>query len=163
MQVAVALVSESRLDLGAFLPSTENVTGKNHARATDARHTVSQLEADVSILDDFSGNRAKLPLAVTYVGFLFAGLAHDIQEVIEYSRGMAHLHTEYVDPHIRCVLIVGSLDQWHKSIVESCKAHQLSTARSVFNKVYLLLGQKGLSRLFDLKTTGHSDGTLLIQ
>ncbi len=163
MQVAVVWATESRLDLGSFLRAAESVTGKNHARATDAKRLASTLAADVAMLDDFAGNQSRLSLAVTYVGFLFAGLNHDVQQVIEHTRGMPHLHTEYVDPQVAAVVIVGSLDEWHKSIVEGCKPNS-SAPRAVFNNVYHQLRQRGFGYMFDgTKTRDQNDGTFLIE
>lgn len=164
MAVAVELVSETRLDVGKFVVAAMSVTQQNHAQATDAKQMVSQLAADVSIIDDFEDSKSKLSLAVTHVGFLVGGVYHDVDEIIAHTRGMAHVPSNHVDGIMRLVLIVGSLDQWQKTIVEGCKAHPLSTARSAFNMMYQALCQKGFAKLFDgFKTKEQRDGTFLIE
>lgn len=164
MRMAVAMVSESRLDLGALVSVATQTTHHNPATATDAKRTASQLAADVSIIDDFADNNAKLSLAVTYVGFMFAGFAHDIEEVIEYTRGLPHVHTGRCERHVRVVMIVGSLDDWDKVVVEGCKAHPLSTAREAFNQVYHILCQKGFRGMFEgLVQKPQKDNTFLLE
>jgi hypothetical protein len=164
MAVATELVLETRLDVGKFVTSAMAVTQQNHAQATDSKRMVSQLAADVAIIDDFADDKMHLSLAVTYVGFLVGGAYHDVDEIIANTRGMAHVPTNYVDGVMRLVLIVGSLDQWQKTIVEGCKAHPLGAARAAFNQIYQALCQKGFSKLFEgFKTKDHRDGTFLIE
>ena len=98
------------------------------------------------------------------LGFLVAGMRHDIDEIVEYTRGMAHLSSSKVIQHeFRCVLIHGSLDQWKIAVVEGCKSHQLSTARQCFNQIYTLMLGSGLHSLFEgLHSRPNSDGTFLL-
>lgn len=149
MKVAIALVSESVLDLAAFQPSAFAVTNKNHVEQVDRRPGFSPIHDQIRILNDFAGNDANLSYAITYVGVMFAGYEHDIAEVIEYTRGMPHLDTTYCERGARCSIATGNLDQWARAVVKGCQAHKLSTARFAFNVLYKLFDQRGLSCIFD--------------
>jgi len=162
--IGVALVSKTQLDLGAFMPSAQSVTGQNHVQASDRNPGPSRLHDDLVVLRDFAGKDVDLSTAVMSLGFLVAGMAHDIDEIVEYTRGMAHLSSNKVIQHeFRCVLIHGSLDQWRIAVVEGCKAHQLSTARHCFNQIHTLMLSSGLHQLFEgLHSRPSSDGTFLL-
>ena len=162
--IAVALVSESRIDFGAFMQSAQSVTGMNHVVDADAHPGPTQLATDLKVLRDFASKEVDLAMAITYVGFLVAGMPHDLSEIIEYTRGMPHLSTgKSLRADVGCIMIVGNLDQWKKAVIEGCRAHPLSTARAAFNQVYMQLCQKGLSDMFNnMRTQDKPDGTFLL-
>jgi len=162
--IGVALVSETKLDLGALMPAAQSVTGQNHVQASDRCPGPSRLHDDLMVLRDFAGKDVDLSTAVMSLGFLIAGLRHDIDEIVEYTRGMAHMSSSKVLQHeIRCVMISGNLDQWKTAVIEGCRAHQLSTARHCFNQIYSLMLLRGLHSLFEGWTSReNSDGTFLL-
>lgn len=164
MKVAIALVSETVLDLVAFQPSALSVTNRNHVEVIDRTPGFSPLHDQIRILDDFSGNEANLSHAITSVGLMFAGWEHDIAEIIEYTRGMPHLDTRYCERGVRCTIAVGNLDQWSRAVLKGCQAHKLSTARSTFNVVYKLFDQKGLSCMFEgYRIKNDDNNTFLLE
>ena len=162
--VGVALVSMTQLDLGAFMPAAQSVTGQNHVQASDRNPGPSRLHDDLAVLRDFAGKDVDLSTGVVHLGFLVAGMGHDLEEIIEYTRGMVHLSTgKSLRQDIRCVLITGSLDQWQRAVLDGCKAHQLSTARQCFNQIYTIMRGLGLSRMFDdMFVKESNDGTFLL-
>ena len=164
MKVAIALVSETVLDLGAFQPSAFALTNRNHVEEVDRNPGFSPLHDRVRILDDFAGNDANLSHAIMFVGIMFAGYEHDIAEVIEYTRGMPHLDTIYCERGVRCSIATGSLDQWSRAIVKGCQSHKLSTARYAFNVLYKLFDQRGLTCMFDgYRKKEDDNGTFLLE
>lgn len=162
--IGVALVSETRLDLGAFMDASRSITGRNHVQVADLRPGLSQLVDDINILKDFASKDVDLSGAVTHVGFLVAGSSDDLREIIEYTRGMSHLSTSLSLRHeIGCVLIIGSLEQWSHAIIEGSGPHEYATTRQAFNQIYTILCQKGLGCLFDgWSTRDKRDGTFLL-
>lgn len=162
MRIAIAFVMEPNLDLASFANAAENVTGQNCIAEIDRNPGFSPLHDQVRILDNFAGNDAKISYAICNVGFMFAGYDHDIAEVIEYTRGMPHLDTDYCQRGIRCTIAVGSLDQWARATIMGCRAHKLSTARYTFNAIYKMLDQKGLSDLFDGYRVRHDDNNTFL-
>jgi hypothetical protein len=162
--IGVALVSETRLDLAAFMASSKSVTGFNHVEKADLRPTMSQLGDDLTILRDFADKKVDLSTAVVNLGFLIAGPVDDIREVVEYTRGMCHLSTSRsLRKEIACVLITGNLEHWTHAVIEGSSPHGYATAREAFNAIYTLMCQKGLNSLFDgwsIKDT--NDGTFLL-
>lgn len=163
--IAVALVSETRLDRGAFMPSAHCVTGLNHITESDANPGVSLLASDLKVLRDFAGRQLDVSQLALHVGFLVAGARHDLMEIIEYCSDLTYIRTTLsLRSEIECVLITGSLAHWRDAVVEGCKAHHMSTARAAFNQVYIQLNQKGLGDLFaDKRTTEKQDGTFLLE
>jgi len=162
--IGVALVSETRLDLEAFLPAAKSVTGFNHVEKADLRPALSQLGDDLNILRDFSDKKVDLSTAVTSLGFLIAGPVDDIREVVEYTRGMCHLSTSRsLRKEVACVLITGNLEQWTHAVIEASGPHSFATAREAFNAVYTLMCQKGLNSLFEgWSSKDQQDGTFLL-
>ena len=163
--IGVALVSETTLDLGPFMESSRGITGLNHVQVSDDKPGLSRLVDDLNVLRDFAGKKVDLAPAVMYAGFLVAGMSHDMREIIEFTRGMAHLQTSRsLRPEIECVLISGSLYQWSEAVVIGSRngpAH--SGTRNCFNQIYTILIQKGLGDLFDgLQTHDKGDGTFLL-
>lgn len=164
MKVGVEIVMETRIDRGAFYQSASQVTGQNHVTHVDVNPGLSVLEDDVRILESFANNDAKIAYAVCYVGILFAGYEHDIAEIVEYTRGMAHLDTSRVERGIRCTICVGSLDQWQRATLMGCRSHRLSTARHAFNQVYRMFDDRGLGDLFaDYKVQADNNQTFLLE
>lgn len=162
--IVVALATETRIDLGTFMPSAQSVTGMNHVAASDANPGMSQLATDLNILRDFAGRQLDVSLLAMSVGFLVAGARHDLMEVIEYCGAMSYVRTTLsLRAEIECVLITGSLAHWRDAVNEGCTAHHMSTARAAFNQVYQQLCQKGLSELFsDRRPHEKQDGTFLL-
>jgi len=162
--IVAALVTETRIDLSTFMPSTKSVTGMNHVAASDMSPGVSRLATDLAILRDFAGRQLDVSLLAMSVGFLVAGAQHDLMEVIEYCGAMSYVRTTLsLRSEIECVLITGSLAAWRDAVAEGCKAHPMSTARAAFNQVYQQLCQKGLSELFsDKRPYEKPDGTFLL-
>lgn len=162
--IVAALVTETRINLGTFMPSTKSVTGKNHVESSDANPKPSQLASDLAILRDFAGRQLDVSLLALNVGFLVAGAQHDLMEVIEYCGAMSYIRTTLsLRTEIECVLITGSLAAWRDAVAEGCTAHPMSTARAAFNQVYQQLCQKGLSELFsDRRPHEKPDGTFLL-
>lgn len=163
--IAVALVSETRLNFGSFMPSAQSVTGVNHVSESDANPGPSQLATDLKVLHDFAGRQLDVSLLALHVGFLVAGARHDILEVIEYCGAMSYVRTTLsLRSEIECVLITGSLAAWRDAVSEGCRAHKYSTARAAFNQAHSLLCQKGLGELFEGKRTRDTqDGTYLLE
>lgn len=160
--VGVVLVSSTTLDLGEFMPAAKMVTGENHVSATDMSPGISPIQDNLRILKDFAGKSVDLAPSVMYLGFMFVGMPHDISEIIEYCRGMAHLHTnKALRPEMKCVLITGNLDQWYEAVRQGCSAHEMSTARQAFNRVHVILKQNGIAS--SLKEVEHKDGTFLLE
>lgn len=161
--IGVALVTESVLDRGAFMPNAQQMTGENHVTEVDSRPGISRLYDDLRILDDFADGIIDLVPAVTYVGFLLGGLDEDVDEFLAYTRGMPHVPSYKIrNRGVRAVVVVGSLDQWRISTVEGCRAQ--GPVRGAFNKVHSQLIQRGLSGLFDdWKTVPQTNGTFLLE
>lgn len=163
--LAVALVSETRLDYGVFMPSAQSVTGVNHVTQADMNPGPSQLSSDLKVIRDFAGRQLDVALLSLHVGFLFAGAHHDLAEIIEYCGDMSYVRTtRSLRSEIECVLITGSLSAWRDATIEGCRAHKMSTARSGFNQVYMMLCQKGFNELFERQQSRESkDGTFLLE
>ncbi len=159
--IGVALVTESVLDRGVFMPSAQQMTGENHVSEVDKRPGISRLMDDLKILDHFANGIIDLVPAITYVGFLLGGLDEDIDEFLAYTRGMPHMPSYKIrNRGVRAVVVVGSLDQWRISTVEGCRAQ--GPVRDAFNKVHGQLVQRGLSSIFeDWKTVPQTIGFLL--
>lgn len=162
--IGVALVSETRLDLGAFMDASRSVTGINHVQVADLRPGLCQLVDDINILRDFARKDVDLSGAVTHIGFLVAGMIDNLREIIEYTRGMTHLSTSLsLRQEIGCVLISGSLEDWTHAIIEGSGSHQYPTTRQAFNQMYTIMCQKGLGFLFEgWETRDSHDGTFLL-
>ena len=162
--IQVALIAETVLDRGVFMPSAKAVTGQNHVTGVDQRPGLSRLVDDLTILQDFA-DHGDLELAVTYVTFLVAGFSEDIDEFLEYTRGMPHFGTINIERRgVRCVVVSGNLDQWSTATVSGCRAPAESPIRLAFNEVYRILTQKGLNRLFeDYRTVDKGRGTFLLE
>lgn len=164
MNVAVELVSESRLNIPRFAGVSKSITQQNHISGVDKKPKGSQFANDLAILQDFAGNEVDLSSSVCHLGFLFAGWPHDISEIIEYTRGLPHMDTSFVPDQGRCCIISGSLYQWRNIVNEGCSAHKLSTAREAFNKVYQIICQLGLKNMFsDMKIVPYKDKTFLLE
>ena len=163
--IAVVLVSETSLDFGAFMPSAQLVTGMNHVADADAHPGPTQLATNLKIIRDFAGRQMDMALYSLNVGFLVAGMPHDIIEIMEYCSDLSYVRTTLsLRSEVECVLITGNLAQWRDAVTEGCKAHPMSTAREAFNQVYMILNQKGLGELFSNKRTHESkDGTFLLE
>ena len=163
--IGVALVTESVLDRGVFMPNAQQMTGENHVTEVDRRPGISRLIDDTKILDDFADLPIDLVSAITYVGFLVGGFDEDIDEFLAYTRGMPHLPSYKIKNRgVRAVVVVGSLDQWRISTVEGCRAPDHSPIRQAFNLIHGKLIQRGLSGLFeDWKTVPQKNGTFLLE
>ena len=163
--IAVALVSETTIDLSAFMPSAQLVTGQNHISESDAHPGPSQIATNLKIIRDFAGRQTDMSLLSISLGFLVAGMRHDILEIIEYCSDLTYVRTQLsLRAEFECVLITGNLAQWREAVTEGCRAHPMSTAREAFNQVFMILNQKGLGELFANKRTHDSnDGTFLLQ
>lgn len=162
--IVAALVTETRIDLGTFMPSARSVTGKNHVEASDANPRPSQLANDLETIRDFAGRSLDMALLAQHVGFLIAGARHDLMEIMEYCSGMTYVRTTLsLRSEIECALITGSLAGWRDAVTEGCKAHEMSTARAAFNQIYQQLCMKGLSELFaNRHPIEKQDGTFLL-
>ena len=163
--IGVALVTESILDRGVFMPTAQQMTGENHVTEVDSRPGISRLVNDIRILDDFADGVIDLVSAITFIGFLVGGFDEDIDEFLAYTRGMPHLPSYRVQNRgVRAVVVVGSLDQWRISTVEGCRAAMHSPIRLAFNQIHAQLIQRGLSGLFDdWKTVPQTNGTFLLE
>ncbi len=161
--IGVALVTESILDRGVFMPNAQQMTGENHVTEVDRRPGISRLGDDLKIIEHFSDGEIELSTAVTYVGFLVGGLDEDVDEFLACTRGMPHVPSYRVrNRGVRAVVVAGSLDQWRVSTVEGCRAQ--GPVREAFNQVHSQLVQRGLSRLFDSwKTVPQIDGGFLLE
>jgi hypothetical protein len=144
--------------------AARGVTGMNHVAATDRHPGSSPLADDLSILRDFAGKDVDMAPAVTHVGFIFAGFSHGLQEVIEYSAGMAHIYTSHItNPMLGCVVVTGSLWQWRAAGVIGSSRESTPAAREAYNKVYQEFRKRGLYEVFEgFKTVEHKDGTFLL-
>ncbi len=162
--IGVALVSETRLDLEVFFAASKSVTGLNHVEVADLSPSLSQLADDLKILRHFAGKDVDLSGAITNLGFLFAGGAPEITELIEYTRGMCHLSTaRSLRSEISSVLVSGNLESWVNAILEGCGDHGYATTRQAFNACYTILCQMGLNYLFDgWSSKDGRDGTFLL-
>jgi hypothetical protein len=162
--IAAAIVSEMRLDLGAFMQSARSLTGKNHVEATDACPRPSQLANDLSILRDFCGRDQEAALHALGVGVLLAGPACDLVDVMEYCSGMDFLRTTLcLRQEIECILLTGNLAQWRAAVNHGCRGDVNSTTRTVFNSIYQQFFRKGIGELFyDSRPKEQNDGTFLL-
>lgn len=162
--IKLALVAETILDRGTFMPSAQEVTGHNHVSNVDKQPGVSRLHEDLRIMNEFAGY-GDLEYAITFVTFMVAGFSEDIEEFICYTRGMPHFDTNRIERRgVRCILIAGNLDQWAAATVSGCRAPDLSPVRLAFNEVYRALIQKGMSHLFeDYRTVEQGRGTFLLE
>jgi hypothetical protein len=162
----VALIAETVLNRAVFMPSAKEVTGENHVTGVDQRPGISNLVDDLEIFRDFIGDSmSTLEEAVTYVTFMVAGFSEDVEEFIAYTRGMPHFDTTRIQQRgVRCVVVSGNLDQWAVATIQGCRAPEISPIRTAFNRVYTLLCQKGLQRLFeDYRTVDKGRGTFLLE
>jgi hypothetical protein len=162
--ISVTWISETRLDRAAFLPVAKQVTGHNHVSAADRKPASCPLGDELTIMRDFAAKDVDMAPTVIYVGFLFAGFAHDIQEVIEYTRGMTHLYTSLTtNPMLASAVVTGNLSQWRFATIDGCKAHPMSTARAAYNKVYNEFRKRGLYDVFEgFRVHDQPDGTFLL-
>ena len=164
--IHVALVAETVINRGVFMPSAREVTGENHVTGVDQSPGLSRLVDDLEIYRDFHGDAlSTLEEAVTHVSFLVAGFSEDIEEFIAYTRGMPHFDTTKINQRgVRCVVVSGNLDQWAVATIQGCRAPEISPVRTGFNRIYTLLVQKGLSRLFDdYRTVDKGRGNFLLE
>ena len=162
--ISVTWISETRLDRAAFMPVAQQVTGQNHVSAADRKPASCPLGDELTIMRDFASKDVDMAPTVIYVGFLFAGFAHDIKEVIEYTRGMTHLYTGLnTNPMLSAAVVIGNLSQWRLATIDGCKAHPMSTARAAYNKVYQEFRGRGLYEVFEgYKVADQQDGTFLL-
>ena len=164
--IRAALIAETVLDRGVFMPAAQEVTGKNHVSPVDAKHGMTRVVQDLEILRDFHGDfNCTVEEAITHITFMVAGFSEDIEEFIVYTRGMPHFDTTRVNKMgLRCIVITGSLDQWKLATIAGCRAPEVSPVRHGFNRVYDCLIQKGLSRLFEgYQTVQRGQGTFLLE
>ena len=164
MAIMVVPVSESRVDIPNFSRASKFVTHENHVAAADQSNARTPIAKDLVMLNDFAGNEGQLSHSITHMAFLFAGWPHDIQEIVEWTRGLPHMDSYTVPGDGRATIVSGSLSQWRNIVVDGCSAHPLSTAREAFNNVYNILRQKGLGHLFDgMQTRQQPDNTFLLE
>jgi hypothetical protein len=144
--------------------AAKGVTGRNHVAATDRKPGKCQLADDMEILRDFACKNIDVVPSVVQVGFIFAGFAHDLREVIEYSCGMPHVYTAALDnPMLGCCVVSGSLWQWRAAGIIGCHEDATPAAREAYNKVYQEFRKRGLYEVFDgFKTHDNRDGTFLL-
>lgn len=164
--IQVALIGESVINRAVFMPSAQEITGQNHVTHVDQRPGLSRLVDDLEIVRHFCGDPLNtLEHSITYLTFMVAGFSEDMEEFIAYTRGMPHIDTYRIEQRgVRCVLITGNLDQWRTATVSGCGAPEVSPIRTAFNRVYTILVQKGLNKLFeDYKTVDRGRGTFLLE
>lgn len=162
--IGVALVSQTQLDLGAFMESARSVTGQNHVQASDRNPGISRLVNDLAVIQDFAGRELDVSLLSMSLGFLVAGMRHDLFEVMEYCSAMQYVRTTLaLRDDVECILITGTLADWRDATVEACKEHPHSSVRGCFNQVYSLMVAKGLQPIFEgYRSVQQQDGTFLL-
>lgn len=163
--LAMAIVAETVIDRGVFMPSAKQMTGQNHVTKVDEKPGLSRLLDDMRILEDFAGTDMGMATAISHISILVGGFTEDIDEFIAYTRGMPHMHTIKIErTGIRGCVISGSLDQWRTAVVAGCAAPPVSPIRVAFNKIYQLFVQRGLDSLFqDFKIVEAANKTFLLE
>lgn len=159
---ACAIISESCLDRGALYQAMQNVNGNNYTRSVDASPGKSRLEDDASILSNFAGRGGAPVHAMVNIGIMFAGVMHEIAEIVEYTRGMPHIDCGEVPSMARVTMCNGTVDQWSVAIGKACEADKLSVARTTFTQVYKLLCMKGFGEQLGSYQTRETTGGILL-
>lgn len=163
--IAVAIISETVLDRGSFMPAARQMTGHNHVCGVDKKPGLSQLADDMTIIQDFAHTDINLTTSITYIGLLVGGFDEDIDEFVAYTRGMPHVPSTQIEQRgVRAIVISGSLDQWRLATIEGCTADPKSPVRGAFNQIHVLLSQRGLGSLFEgLRPVYATNGTFLLE
>lgn len=163
--IAAALISESVIDRGTFMPAAQQVTGENHVTEVDQSPRLSRLCDDMGILQDFTGGQlVDMTTAVTMLGFLVAGHSEEVSEFLQYTRGLPYCETNRVERGVRCVVVTGAVCDWQRSIIEGNRwSIERSSLRRCFNEMFHLFCQKGLGYLFSDFKPVTKNGILMLE
>lgn len=163
--IAAALISESVIDRSTFLAASKQVTGENHITEVDRCPGLSRLADELNILRDFTGGQdVDMSTAVTMLGFMVVGHCKEVDEFLQYTRGLPYCETKRTEMGIRCVVVTGAVCDWQRSVIEGNRwTLERSGLRRVFNEMHALFCQKGLSYLFDDFRTVHNGNILMLE
>ena len=147
------------------MPAAQQVTGENHITAVDQRPSLSRLADELNILRDFVGGQdIDMSTAVTMMGFLVVGHAKEVDEFLQYTRGLPYCETRRTEMGIRCVVVTGAICDWQRTIIEGNRwTLERSSLRACFNQMYRLFCQKGMAGLFDDFKPVHRGNILMLE
>jgi hypothetical protein len=130
-------------------------TPADHKGLKGFKHTVATLD-EIQRRPYLTGN-------VLQVGYMVAAYPDDLQLVLAYTGGMAHLYHEQAPRGVGLVVISGSVNQWLDSCGRACCPESDLTVRFVFNRIYRHLETIIPRDMFTGDRRDNDDGTFLLE
>lgn len=154
MSVEVALVMQTKLNMGTFLVLANKLLGYSPATKADAVSGLKSIPHELVCLLGFKDQQALPELELTEqfhdlysFGFLVVADERDLPLILEAAK-MPFVTQETLLRGVQMTLVVGTFRQWQAAIKRSCKPDVDQIVRWCFDKIYLIFEREGLLKAF---------------